>query len=84
MCETLKKKNFKKKKLEKKLEYLLFRVYQNTQISSYVENIFTQTPNQKFDVCVNIFSTYEEMEPLRFGSKIEHQSFEQKKMKLVA
>ena len=64
MCETL-----KKKKLEKKLEYLLFRVYQNTQISSYVENIFTQTPNQKFDVCVNIFSTYEEMEPIRFGSK---------------
>ena len=30
-------------------------------ISSYVENIFTETPNQKFDVSVNIFSTYEEI-----------------------
>ena len=47
----------------------------NPWISSYVENIFTETPNEKFDVSVNIFSTYEEMEPLRFGSKIEHQSF---------
>ena len=48
-----------------------FGVDQNTQIFSYVENIFTETPNQKFDVSVNIFSTYEEMEPIRFGSKIE-------------
>ena len=30
-------------------------------ISSYVENIFTETPNKKFDVSVNIFSTYEEI-----------------------
>ena len=52
-----------------------FGVSQNTLISSYVENIFTETPNKKFDVSVNIFSTYEEMEPLRFGSKIEHPSF---------
>ena len=55
-----------KKKLCEKLEYLLFEVGQNTPISSYVENIFTETPNEKFDVSVNIFSTYEEMEPIRF------------------
>ena len=44
-------------------------------ISSYVENIFTETSNFSFGVSVNIFSTYEEMEPIRFGSKIESQSF---------
>jgi len=48
-----------------------FGVDQNTQISSYVENIFTETSNFWFGVSVNIFSTYEEMEPIRFGSKIE-------------
>ena len=46
-----------------------FGVCPNTRISSYVENIFTETPNEKFDVSVNIFSTYEEMEPIRFGSR---------------
>ena len=46
-----------------------FGVCQNIRISSYVENIFTETPNEKFDVSVNIFSTYEEMEPIRFGSR---------------
>ena len=64
----------KKKNLAKNLNTFL-EVCPNTQISTYVENIFTETPNEKFDVSVNIFSTYVEMEPLRFGSKIEHQSF---------
>jgi len=56
---------------------------QNTQISSYVENIFTETPNEKFDVSVNIFSTYVEMEPIRFGSKIERQSLKKKNRDIV-
>ena len=38
-----------------------FGVYQNTRISSYVENIFMKTPNEKFGVLVNIFSTYDEI-----------------------
>ena len=67
-----------KKNLAKNLNTFL-EVCQNPWISSYVENIFTETPNEKFDVSVNIFSTYEEMEPLRFGSKIEHQSLKKKK-----
>ena len=39
------------------------RLEQNEKrsISSYVENIFTETPNEKFDVSVNIFSTYDEI-----------------------
>ena len=55
-----------KKNLAKNLNTFL-EVCQNTRISSYVENIFTETPNEKFDVSVNIFSTYEEIEPIRFG-----------------
>jgi len=54
---------------------------QTPRISSYVGNIFTETPNQKFDVLVNIFPTYEEIEPLRFGSKIEVKVFQKKKNK---
>jgi len=58
-----------------------FGVCQNIQISSYVENIFTETPNQKFDVSVNIFSTYEEMEPIRFG--LENKVFRKKKDSII-
>jgi len=61
------------KNLAKKLNTLFLEVCQNPRISSYVENIFTETSNFWFGVSVNIFSTYEEMEPLRFGSKIEVQ-----------
>jgi len=57
-----------------------FGVCQNIRISSYVENIFTETPNEKFDVSVNIFSTYEEMEPIRFG--LENKVFRKKKILL--
>ena len=58
-----------------------FGVCQNIRISSYVENIFTETPNQKFDVSVNIFSTYEEMEPIRFG--LENKVFRKKKDSII-
>ena len=57
-----------KKNLAKNLN-TFFGVCQNTRISSYVENIFTETSNFSFGVSVNIFSTYEEMEPIRFGQK---------------
>ena len=46
-----------------------FGVCQNIRISSYVENIFTETPNEKFGVSVNIFSTYEEIDLLSFCSE---------------
>ena len=60
-----------------------FGVCPNPRISSYVGNIFTETPNQKFDVLVNIFPTYEEIEPIRFGSKIERQSLKKKNRDIV-
>ena len=47
-------------------------VYQNARISSYVENIFMKTPNEKFGVLVNIFSTYDEIRAFCFCSKKEH------------
>jgi len=57
-----------KKNLAKNLN-TFFGVCQNTRISSYVGNIFTETSNFSFGVSVNIFSTYEEMEPIRFGKQ---------------
>ena len=57
-----------KKNLAKNLNTFL-EVCQNTRISSYVENIFTETPNEKFGVSVNIFSTYEEIDLLSFCSE---------------
>jgi len=63
-----------KKNLAKNLN-TFFGVCQNTRISSYVENIFTETSNFSFGVSVNIFPTYEEIDLFSFCSKKERQSF---------
>ena len=57
------------KNLAKKLNTLFLEVCQNPRISSYVENIFTETSNFWFGVSVNIFSTYEEIQGFGQTSK---------------